>query len=77
MSGLTKVVASAKSDPAMPASGGPCALSVLAVDALAYSMNQTQGNITPTGPGGVVTPAYASAEARVADIEKGAVRTPT
>ncbi len=26
---------------------------------------------------GIVTPAYASAEARVADIEKGAVRTPT
>ena len=26
---------------------------------------------------GVVTPAYASAEARVADIEKGAVRTPS
>ena len=25
---------------------------------------------------GIVTPAYASAEARVADIEKGAVRSP-
>ncbi len=39
----------ARCDATSPTTTGPCALQVLAFDALVYGKNQTMGNITPTG----------------------------
>lgn len=40
----------AKCDSTAPTTSGPCALTVLAFDALVYGGDQTMGNVTPTGP---------------------------
>ena len=40
----------ARCDRVMPTPGGPCAVSLFVFDVGTYGMNQTQGNITPTGP---------------------------
>jgi hypothetical protein len=40
----------ARCDSSSPSTTGPCALTVLAFDALVYGNDQTKGNVTPTGP---------------------------